>query len=140
MRVRNSEARRAAGLEAYEHDGPGINGAFPAPSSVDDTTLQAYASACEWRRLNPTVWREWEKQALAHATKGQCFSMASLVQAARWKDRVNSNGEPVRVNNNYSPIWARMLAAEHPEVEPYIQMRHSKYAAFFDEGTGRGQD
>ena len=89
------------------------------------------SGACEWRNLNPDIWKQWESTALEEAAHERRFSMQYVVEQTRKHDHVNRIGEPVRVNNSHCPIWARMLATEHPEIRPYIELRQSEWDSDF---------
>ena len=101
-------------------------------ASTGDLAARFY-DACEVRRLNPELWAEWEQTALYEAAHGRRFSIQLITEQARKKDRVNSAGEPVKLNNSHRAIWARMLATEHPEIRPFIELRKSYYDVDFPE-------
>lgn len=122
-------------LPAYQAKGNGtsavVGGLRPrsrhyTTSTTGDLAVRFY-NACEFRRLNPDVWDEWEQAALYEAAHKRRFSMQYVVEHTRKFDRVNDIGDPVAVNNTYRPIWARMLASENPSLRPYIELRKSEY-------------
>lgn len=84
-------------------------------------------AAREWIRLNPALWEGIEAWALNEAGHQRKFAMQTALERIRWKDRVDDEGRPTKVSNDYGAIWARMLMAKHPEVEPYITTRPSVY-------------
>lgn len=92
-------------------------------SSASGDRAMTFYHAWEWRELNPGLWRKLEAFALNEAAHERKFSVKRWLENTRWQDRVNAIGEPVRVNNSHCPIWARMLASEHPEVRPFIELR-----------------
>lgn len=84
-------------------------------------------AAREWIRLNPALWDDIEAWALNEAGHQRKFAMQTALERIRWKDHVDDEGRPTKVSNDYGAIWARMLVAKHPEVEPYVTMRPSVY-------------
>lgn len=144
MSARTDEkARRAVHFGEQQHDGRSVGGAARASASKRNYTTSAKDSraltfyrACEWRDLNPDVWGAWERAALHEAAQGRRFSMQLMIEQTRKQDRVNCNGEPVKLNNTHCPIWARMLATEHPEVRPFIELRDSEWDIDFPEARG----
>ena len=122
-------------LPAYQAKGNGtsavVGGFHPRfrnyTTSTTGNLAVRFRNACEFRRLNPDVWNEWEQAALYEAAHKRRFSMQYVCEHTRKFDRVNDIGEPVGVNNTYRPIWARMLATEHPELRPYIELRKSEF-------------
>ena len=134
-------ARRAGYFGEQQRDGrdsAAISGSRPRQysSSARGSKALTFYRACEWRDLNPDIWERWERIALDEAAHERRFSMQLLVEQTRKQDRVNRNGEPVKLNNSHCPIWARMLATEHPEIRPYIELRGSEWDIDFPEARG----
>lgn len=88
---------------------------------VHYTLLEARAD--EWIRLNPALWRKFTAHCLNEVAHNRRISVRWLIEEVRKRDHVNRNGDPVKVNNNYSPIFARRLIAEHPELRGAIELR-----------------
>lgn len=84
-------------------------------------------AAREWIRLNPALWEGIEAWALNETAHQRKFAMQTALERIRWKDYVDNAGQPTKVSNDYGAIWARILMAKHPEVEPYITTRPSVY-------------
>lgn len=91
---------------------------------ADSTVRQR---ALDWIRLNPEAWLRFKGHALHEAAHGRRVSVQWLLEDCRKYDRVNSAGDPVKVNNSFAPIFARQLVEECPEVRPFIEMRRSVY-------------
>lgn len=81
----------------------------------------------EFRRRNLEFWHYLEAWALNEAAHGRRFSISPFIERYRWRDRVDSQGEPFKINDHYSPIFARMLVSEHPELRGYIELRKSTW-------------
>ena len=127
---RSKSARRASDFGEQRHSGRGVAGTAQAGadsqeeySSTRDARAATLARAKKWRERNPGIWAAWERAALGEAAQERRFSMKLVMEQTRRQDRVDSSGEPVKLNNSHGPIWARMLASEHPEIRPYIELR-----------------
>ena len=81
----------------------------------------------QWRYENPDLWAELERVALNEVNHQRKFSVQLLIERLRWHDRVDSDGKPVSISNDWCPIWARVLVKKHPIIKQYISMRSSVY-------------
>lgn len=127
MRSRKS-ATASAELGAAA-DGEGIEDGSKADTEKYMAKVRA---AREWIRLNPALWEGIEAWALNETAHQRKFAMQTALERIRWKDYVGKDyvdnaGQPTKVSNDYGAIWARILMAKHPEVEPYITTRPSVY-------------
>lgn len=87
------------------------------------TTLK---SEREWRRLNPELFAaEVEGYALQEMHAARPFSAQTILERIRWKDRVNTEGQPVKVSNDYGAIWARLLREKYREMGQYLKVKPS---------------
>lgn len=105
-------------------DGEGIKDGSKADTEKYMAKVRA---AREWIRLNPALWEGIEAWALNEAGHQRKFAMQTALERIRWYSFVDDEGQPTKVSNDYGAIWARMLMAKHPEVEPYITTRPSVY-------------
>lgn len=129
---------RGEQLQAFELS---RRGASPEPCSVYDITAEAERirtlnAAKSWRRRNPRVWADWERQALAEAAAGRRFSVRYLAERTRKHDTVDDCGEPFEVNNSHCSIFARMLVSEHAELKPFVELRRSIWDDTYPEARG----
>lgn len=122
----------ATGTES-ERDNAQSHSQYNAPGS---NKALVFFRACEWRDLNPEIWDSWVQAAVNEARHKRRFSMQFVIEQTRKYDRVNRNGEPVKINNSFAPIWARMLATERPELRGYIELRKSEWDADFPDVKG----
>lgn len=79
----------------------------------------------DWIRRNPDIWERFTTYALNEAAHQRRVSIKWLLEDARKFDRVDSAGDPVKVNNSFAPFFARRLIDEHPEIRPYVEIRKS---------------
>lgn len=135
MNDKDANTRRADGLGKQQHDGRGAkderNSKRPRDSKYNsshrDSRAMTLYHAVEWRKLNPDIWASWEAAAKDAAKHKRRFSMQYVVEQTRAKDRVDRSGEALKISNNYCPVFARMIATEHPEVRMYIELRRSAW-------------
>ena len=97
-------------------------------------------AARAWRALNPRIWAKWVATAQDEARHERRFSMQYLMEETRKHDHVNDAGGDVFVNNTHAPIFARMIATEHPEVRPFIELRRSRFDEYFGTQAGGGEN
>ena len=81
--------------------------------------------ADEWIEKNPEAWEYMTEQALLSASIGRRFGMKALVEHVRWHLATTRTDKDYKLNSNWPAAFARRLVKEHPEVEPFMAMRHS---------------
>lgn len=77
-----------------------------------------------FHRENPDVYTtlrrlafEWKKR------RGGSVGMKMLFEVCRWQMNLNTTGEPFKLNNNYTALYARLLEENEPELRGMFQMR-----------------
>lgn len=120
-------SRKSAPAPAELTAAAGGEGMEDGPKADTEKYMAKIRAAREWIRLNPALWEGIEAWALNEAGHQRKFAMQTALERTRWKDRVDDEGRPTKVSNDYGAIWARMLVAKHPEIEPYVTMRPSVY-------------
>lgn len=82
----------------------------------------------QFRELNSELFsNEVEGYAVNEMNHQRSFSVQTILERIRWKDRVDDKGNPVRVPNDFGAVWARLLVERYPEMRKYIQMRPSMF-------------
>jgi len=150
MDTKNESARHAVKFPGKQHNGQKMENertgktrsttsndnrcAEAAQSGADEYTDKQKANAARkdakarlFRSLNPDLFAKLEKHALNETAHKRRFSVQRWIEEVRWKDHVNRIGESVKINNDFAPIFARMLVTEHPEVRGFIELRKSVY-------------
>lgn len=103
------------------------DGAKPV-DEIDYAHFRAKLRACrEWIRHNPQRMEEMERYALNEASHGRRFAIKTIIERIRWFDYVNDEGQPVKISNDYAPIFARLLIEKHPELAQFLETRPSAY-------------
>lgn len=98
-----------------------------ATETTVDTTTQIQNKALEWIHQNPDLWTKFKAYALHEADQKRRVSVQWLLEDSRKHDYVNQKGEPCKINNTYAPVLARQLLKECPQVEPYLEVRRSRF-------------
>lgn len=82
---------------------------------------------CEYHNQNPHVYKEFEKITLHTIAKGfKNYSAKGIFEVIRWQTGVTSN-DIFKVNNNYTPFYARMFEDSHPEHKDFFRKRESRF-------------
>lgn len=78
----------------------------------------------EWRSTWPQAWARAVAYVEHEAHAGRKCTMRAAFASLRGKDFTGEHGERFRgVNNNILPALCRMLAAERPDLAPYLATR-----------------
>jgi hypothetical protein len=76
-----------------------------------------------FHRENPSLYREFERRALALYHAGATrVGIAMIAEAIRYDDAVARRGA-YKVNNSYRAFYSRMLLHDHPELSSLIETR-----------------
>lgn len=76
---------------------------------------------------NPHVYRLLRAMALEWKRTGnhRC-GMKMLWEALRYNSGLQTQGEPYKLNNNYTALYARLLMAEEPELRGMFETRERR--------------
>ena len=75
-----------------------------------DRQFQAFHAA------NPHVYDKLRELALQVRSAGQRMGIAALFERLRWLSRVETAGDPYRLNNSYRAYYARLLMEREPSL------------------------
>ena len=81
--------------------------------------------AKEWIKMNHETWHWMCGQAMKYAAMEKRFSIARLVEEARYTKPVKGV-DKYKINNDLRAPLARLLKEAVPQCAPYIQTRSSK--------------
>lgn len=78
-----------------------------------------------FHQQNPELWGWIDHYALSCARRGwQHYGIQSVIEVARWKTAIQTQGDPYKINNNYTAHYARMWMLVHPEYDGFFRTRH----------------
>jgi len=78
----------------------------------------------EYHKSNPHVYRLFKKLAFEMSETGRKqYSAEVIVNVMRWHHDLNSKGDPFKINNDFKPMYARLLVHRHPELGEFFHFR-----------------
>lgn len=73
---------------------------------------------------NPEVYDLFKQAALKMRETGrQRYSARTIVEVIRWDHDLRTSGGAFSVNDNFTPIYVRLLIHEHPEFRDFFELR-----------------
>lgn len=73
---------------------------------------------------NPHVYARFKEYVhRIRLTGREKYSAWVVIQVIRWEHDVASRGEVFKINNDFIALYARMLIAEYPEFETFLELR-----------------
>lgn len=87
-----------------------------------------------WKEANPGAYSYAVNLALTKAAHGQQIGGRELVEAVRkaGQDLSDVTGHPVRIDNDYASPLVRDIAAEYPQVAPFVESRSRLWDCIFE--------
>jgi hypothetical protein len=78
----------------------------------------------KFHRNNPQVYLEFERLAYQmKATGRKRYGARTIAEVMRWHYDLNTIGDVFEINDNYIPIYARLLIYRHPEFKDFFELR-----------------
>jgi hypothetical protein len=82
-----------------------------------------------YNQAHPEVYKTFEKMALALIDKGvKHYGSKAIIEAIRYHTSV-SEGREFKINNNITPLFARVFENNHPQYKGFFEKRASKLNA-----------
>ena len=78
----------------------------------------------KFHRENPDVYmliKRFTNQAIKSGRKN--YGMMSILQRVRWHTMIETEGDSFRINNNWSPYYARLFMSDHPQHDGFFRLR-----------------
>jgi len=73
---------------------------------------------------NPHVFQEFRKLAFQMKETGRKkYSARTIIEVMRWNFNLNTGGDVFKVNDDYVPIYARLMIYHHPEFAEFFELR-----------------
>jgi hypothetical protein len=92
----------------------------------------------EWHRANPHVYREFVR--LANQMKGtgrKRYSARTIMEVLRWHYDIKTTGDVFELNDNFTPIYVRMLIHNYPEFDGFFELRTIRSRGVFSDEQHR---
>lgn len=86
-----------------------------------DCVLSRFA---KFHRDNPVIYQTFRLYAREMKASGRKkYSSEIIINRMRWEIDLRSEGEPFKINNDFKPLYARLLAWHEPEFEKFFEFR-----------------
>jgi len=80
----------------------------------------------EYNEAHPEVYKTFEKMALALINKGvKHYGSKAIIEAIRYHTSV-TEGKEFKINNNITPLFARVFENKYPQHQGFFEKRASK--------------
>ncbi len=81
---------------------------------------------CQYDEQNPGIYEAFKNMALRAVTFKSHFGAKAIFEQIRWNTAIKGD-PPFKVNNIYTPFYARKFEAEFPEHKDFFRKRKSKF-------------
>jgi hypothetical protein len=77
-----------------------------------------------FHRDNPHIYREFKRLAFQMKDTGrQHYGARTITEVMRWHYDLNTVGDVFVLNDNFVPIYVRLLIHHHPEFSDFFNLR-----------------
>ena len=81
----------------------------------------------EYHKNNPEVWELFRVMTFRAIRKGfRHYSSKGIFELIRWETQTSLKDDGYKVNNNYTPDYARMFENEYPQYKAFFETRSLK--------------
>lgn len=118
---------------------------FPPETRAD----QIFERFTTFHNDNPGVWRLFKRFTFELIEAGRTrYSVDAIFNRIRWHVEIETRGEAVKINNDFTAYYARMFMATYPQHAGFFELRkrrsaeHPAYAddmATFNVGPANGE-
>jgi hypothetical protein len=78
----------------------------------------------EWHHQNPHIYQQFKQLAYKMlATGRKRYSARTIMEVMRWHYDLKTTGDVFEVNDNFTPIYVRLLIHNHPEFSEFFELR-----------------
>jgi hypothetical protein len=78
----------------------------------------------EWHSANPHVYELFKRYALQAALAGRHrFSARTITERIRWHTQIDTAGDEYKINDHWTPFYARLFVVDHPKHRRLFQFR-----------------
>jgi len=93
-----------------------------------DQIVERFAA---FHQANPQIWHLFKKFAIQAANSREHYSARTIIHRVRWHVDVetkDTDGLGIKINNDFSPYYARMFELAYPENTGLFERRKLKSA------------
>lgn len=78
----------------------------------------------EYHRENPQVYQAFKDLAFEMKRTGRKkYSAEVIINVLRWNYDLGTTGDVFKINNDFKPLYARLLVYYYPEFENFFEFR-----------------
>lgn len=82
---------------------------------------------CDYHEKNPQIWEAFKRITLETIRKGfKHYSAKGIFELIRWHTSIGGTGD-YKLQNNYTPYYARKFEDEFPQYKGFFRKRESKF-------------
>lgn len=102
-----------------------MTGDFDQPGLFDDFDDQeAVERFMAFHHENLKVYDLFERFALEAIRRGRSrFSARTIIHRIRWYTEIETRGDAYKINDHWSPFYARMFLKKHPGHDGFFEFR-----------------
>jgi len=90
---------------------------------------------------NPHIYHEFKRLAYKmKATGRQRYSARTIMEVLRWHYDLKTTGDVFELNDNFTPIYVRLLLQQHPEFINFFELRIVRSRGIFSDEQRRRED
>ncbi len=82
---------------------------------------------CEFKKFhaeNPHIWEMFVKYTKDLTDAGlQHYSARGVMHRVRWEAGIKSSSDPFKINNDFTPYYARLFMREFPKHDGFFKTR-----------------
>lgn len=76
-----------------------------------------------FHEANPHVYEALRDMALWLKDQGKRAGMKLLFEQLRWLSLIQTDGEPYKLNNDFTGRYARLIMEQEPQLDGYFEIR-----------------
>lgn len=84
---------------------------------------------------NPEVWAKFLRFALQAASRRPYYSARGIFHRIRWETQIEENDSEFKIDDGWSPHYARKFMREYPEYPEFFETRIRVNGYFTDEAA-----
>ena len=86
----------------------------------------------DFHRANPHVYHQFRQLALDMRATGRArYSARTIMEVLRWHYDIKTTGDVFEINDNFTPIYVRLLIYNHPEFTDFFELREVRSRGVF---------
>lgn len=76
-----------------------------------------------FHKANPQVYAQFKRNALLMKARRPRYSARTIMEVIRWNTDLRTSGDVFDINNDFIPIYVRLLIYHRPEFEGFFELR-----------------